>query len=116
MPRPGRIGTYQAAFTVPNLNREEKRLPISSVVLSSQRVPLTEALFTVQKGAAQLANPLVFDGQKLIPSVTRVFSKSRDMYVFLQAYQRNATTTQPLVAFVTFLKGDRRCSRRTRSR
>ena len=104
----GRIGTYQAAFTVPNLLREEKRLPISSVVLSSQRVPMTEALLTVQKGAAQLTHPLVFDGQKLFPSVTRVFSKSRDMYVFLQAYERNATTTQPLVAFVTFLKGDQK--------
>jgi VWFA-related protein len=104
----GRIGTYQAAFAVPNLMKELKRLPISSVVLSSQRIPMTEALLTVQKGAAQLTNPLIFDGQKLFPSVTRVFSKSRDMYVFLQAYERNATTTQPLVAFVTFLKGDQK--------
>jgi hypothetical protein len=62
----------------------------------------------VQKGAAQLTNPLIFDGQKLFPSVTRVFSKTRDMYVFLQAYQRGATTTQPLVAFVTFLRGDQK--------
>ena len=84
----GRIGTYQAAFTVPNLMREEKRMPISSVVLSSQRVPLGDALYTVQqKLAAEAVNPLVYDGQKLIPSVTRVFSKSRDLYVFLQAYQ-----------------------------
>jgi len=44
-------------------------------------------------------------GEKLIPSVTRVFSKSRDMYVFLQAYERAATTTQPLFAFVTFYRG-----------
>ena len=36
----GRIGTYQTSFTVPNLNREERELPISTVVLSSQRVPL----------------------------------------------------------------------------
>jgi VWFA-related protein len=104
----GRIGTYQAAFAVPNLMREEKRLPISSVVLASQRVPMSEALLTVQKGAAQLTDPLVYDGQKLFPSVTRVFSKSRDMYVFLQAYQHGATATQPLVAFVTFLKGDQK--------
>ena len=104
----GRIGTYQAAFTIPNLMREQKRLPISSVVLSSQRVPMTTRCSRVQKGAAQLTNPLVFDGQKLFPSVTRVFSKSRDMYVFLQAYERGATTTQPLVAFVTFFKGDQK--------
>ena len=44
-----------------------------------------------QKTAADAVNPLVFDGQKLIPSVTRVFSRSRDLYVFLQAYERGAT-------------------------
>jgi VWFA-related protein len=102
----GRIGTYQASFAVPNLNREELRLPISSVVLSSQRVPMTEALFSVQQRlAADAVNPLIHDGQKLIPSVTRVFSRSRDLYVFLQAYERAATTTQPLVAFVSFYRG-----------
>jgi VWFA-related protein len=103
----GRIGTFETAFSIPNLNREEKRLPISSVVLSSQRVPLSDALYTVrQKLPADAVNPLVQDGHKLIPSVTRVFSKSRDFYVFLQAYQRAATTTQPLIAFVTFYRGD----------
>jgi hypothetical protein len=98
----GRIGTYQASFTIPNLNREEKRLPISSVVLGSQRVPLGDELYSVKNAAAQAANPLVHDGQKLIPSVTRVFSRGRDMHVFLQAYERGAARTQPLLAFVTF--------------
>jgi VWFA-related protein len=105
----GRVGTFQAGFTIPNLNREDKRIPISSVVLASQRVPFGDAIYTVQKSDSDKnvnANPLVFDGQKLIPSVTRVFSKSRDMYVFLQAYERGAATTQPLVAFVTFYKGE----------
>jgi VWFA-related protein len=102
----GRVGTFQTAFTVPNLNREEKRIPISSVVLSSQRVPFGDALYNAQKNDAQAANPLVYDGQMLIPSVTRVFSKSRDLYVFLQAYERGATSTQPLVAFVTFYRGE----------
>jgi hypothetical protein len=103
----GRMGTYQTSFTVPNLNREEKRIPISSVVLGGQRVPLGDALYSVeQKISAEAVNPLVFEGQKLIPSVTRVFSKSRDLYVFLQAYERNATSTQPLVAFVTFYRDD----------
>ena len=101
----GRIGTYQAAFTVPNLMREELRLPISSVVLSSQRVPMADALHTVQNGAAQFTHPLVYDGEKLFPSVTRVFSRTRELYVYLQAYERGAETTQPLVAFVTFFKG-----------
>jgi len=103
----GRIGTYQTSFTVPNLNREETRIPTSSVVLASQRVPIADSLHSVQqKVAADAANPLIYDGQKLMPSVTRVFSKSRDLYVFLQAYERGATTTQPLVAFVSFYRGD----------
>jgi hypothetical protein len=34
-----------------------------------------------------------------------VFSRSRDLHVFLQAYQRAATTTEPLVAFVSFHRG-----------
>ena len=103
----GRIGTFQTSFTIPNLVREERRVPTSSVVLASQRIPLDDALYSVRRnGAAQAANPLVSDGLKLVPSVTRVFSKRRDLYVFLHAYQRAATTTQPLAAFVTFYKDD----------
>jgi VWFA-related protein len=101
----GRIGTYLASFTIPNLNREDKRVPISSVVLGSQRVPVGNALYSVkQKVATDSVNPLVSDGQRLMPSVTRVFSKGRDLYVFLQAYQRNASTILPLVAFVSFYR------------
>jgi VWFA-related protein len=102
----GRIGTYQSGFTIPNLNRELKRVPISSVVLSSQRVPLSSALYAVKKGAAPSVDPLVFDGAQLIPSVTRVFSTSRDLYVFLQAYERNEATMPPLVAFVSFYRDE----------
>jgi VWFA-related protein len=103
----GRIGTYQAAFTIPNLEREDKRLPISTVVLSSQRVKEGDELHTVKKAAAaQAASPLMFEGQKLVPSVTRVFSKTKDLYVFLQAYERKYDAMQPLVAYVTFYRGE----------
>jgi len=107
----GRIGTYQTEFIVPNLNKEAVRLPISSVVLSSQRTAMQDALFTAGKNKAareQAANPLIEDGQKLLPSVTRVFSKSRDMYAYLQAYERETETMQPLAAYVVFLRGEER--------
>jgi hypothetical protein len=42
----GRIGTYQTVFIVPNLNKAMKQLPISSVVLSNQRVDTNQALFS----------------------------------------------------------------------
>jgi VWFA-related protein len=100
----GRIGTFQTTFVIPNLNKEEKRIPISSVVLSSQRIDLKDALYNAdkKKDREETVNPLVVNGQKLIPSVTRVFSKSKAMYVYLQAYEPTAPNTEPLVAFVGF--------------
>jgi hypothetical protein len=104
----GRIGTYETTFVIPNLNKEVKRIPVSSVVLSSQRVDLKDAIYNALKSKeqAETTNPLVQDGQKLIPSVTRVFSKSRDMYVYLQAYEPGVTTATPMVAFVAFYRGE----------
>jgi hypothetical protein len=103
----GRIGTYDTGFEIPNLNKEDKRIPISSVVLSSQRVDLKDALYNAlkDKDRSETTNPLVQDGQKLIPSVTRVFRQNQDLYVYLQAYEPAATAVEPLVAFVTFYKG-----------
>jgi VWFA-related protein len=114
----GRIGTYQTEFTIPNLNKETTRVPISSVVLSSQRVDTKDALYTVNKGKEQIKNdaknPLVQEGLKLIPSVTRVFSTARELYVYLQAYQGSPTGTAaasapakpatPLIAFVSLYR------------
>jgi len=118
----GRIGTYQSTFVIPNLNKEEKRIPISSVVLASQRVDLKEAIYDAAKAKDRAkedaVNPLVQDGKKLVPSVTRVFSQNRSIYVYLQAYKPSAgsaasipaptaTTpgsspkSEPLMAFVT---------------
>ena len=57
------------------------------------------------KDQAEVTNPLVQDGQKLIPSVTRVFSKGREMYVYMQAYEPDVASAQPLVAFLTFYRG-----------
>ena len=105
----GRIGTFQTSFAIPNLMKEEEAIPISSVVLSSQRVDPREALFSTERNklfaAEFVVNPLVVGGQKLLPSVTRVFSKSRDMYVYLQAYEHYVPTAQPLLAFVNFYSG-----------
>jgi VWFA-related protein len=108
----GRIGTFQTSFVIPNLNKETKRVPTSSVVLSSQRIDIKDAIFNAGKekdNAKEAAvNPLVMNGQKLIPSVTRVFSKGRDLYVYLQTYQEGSATPptppQPLIAFVTLYR------------
>lgn len=87
----GRIGTYQTSFSIPNLIKAQDRVPISAVVLSSQRVDLKDALYDAEKAKArakdEAANPLVQDGKKIIPSVTRVFSTGHKLSVFFQAYK-----------------------------
>jgi hypothetical protein len=51
-------------------------------------------------------NPLVQNGEKLVPSVTRVFRKDQEMYVFLEAYEPTASKTQPVVATLAFYRGN----------
>lgn len=116
----GRIGTFHTQFTIPDLNKVTTHVALSSVVLGSQRVDIHDALYNAQRGKEQAkddaANPLVQNGQKLIPSVTRVFNVDRTMYVYLQAYERDqagvTNTPQPaaglaetpLFAYVTFYR------------
>jgi VWFA-related protein len=105
----GRIGTFQTSFVVPNLSKETKRVPISSVVLSGQRQPYANAIYNVANGKEQAkqtaVDPLVQNGQQLVPSVTRVFSNGRSLYVYLQAYEQGAATAQPLMGYVSFYQG-----------
>jgi len=106
----GRVGTFQTTFVIPNLNKVTKTIPISSVVLSGQRVDVKDALYNATHGKQEAknlaANPLVQNDRKLIPSVTRVFSTQRELYVYLQAYAGSLSNSvgpsgqPPLVAFV----------------
>ena len=62
--------------------------------------------FSAQRDRTLLdANPLIEGGKRLVPSVTRVFKRDQEMYVYLQAYEPAAETTQPLVATVSFIRG-----------
>ncbi len=106
----GRIGTYQTEFVIPNLNKEDKRIPISAVVLGSQRVQFNQALYDAAKAKDRTkddaVNPLVSGGTKLIPSVTRVFSTTRQIYVYFQAYKQVPSPgNPPLFAFVSLYRG-----------
>jgi hypothetical protein len=105
----GKMGTFAAKFVVPNLSvsANVNSLPISSVVLSNQQEKLTNTI-----GGAGMNmrlfnyNPLVQNGEKLVPSVTRVFRKDQEMYVFLEAYEPTAVKTQPVIATLAFYRGN----------
>jgi VWFA-related protein len=102
----GKIGTFEQKFVIPDLTTDQPTLPTSSVILSNQRQLLSDALYSADKDQKLAnANPLVEDKQKLIPSVTRVFKKSQDLYVYVETYEPLASTTEPIVANVGFYRG-----------
>jgi hypothetical protein len=102
----GKMGTFETAFTVPDLTAETRKLPISAVVLGNQREKLSDALVTAEKDKKLLAaSPLINNTEKLVPSITRVFRKDQQMYVYLEAYQPAAATTEFMVATLSFYRG-----------
>jgi len=102
----GKMGTFETKFVVPDLTSERNYLPISSVVLSYQRENLDATVASAERDKKLIAaSPLVQEGRKLVPSVTRVFRKDQDLYVYLEAYQPAAEKTQPMLAAVSFYRG-----------
>ena len=82
----GKMGTFETNFTVPDLSTE-KSLRLSSVIWSSQRDPVAAAIGSANNDKRALANhPLVQDGHKIVPSITRVFRKDQNMYVYFEVY------------------------------
>jgi VWFA-related protein len=83
----GKMGTFETNFAIPDLGEEKAYSRVSSVVWSNQREALDEAVGAAERRKKVLAtHPLVHDGQKLIPSITRVFRKEQAMYVYLEVY------------------------------
>jgi VWFA-related protein len=105
----GKMGTFETTFQVPDLYTKNDDLRISSVVWSSQRQAMTDAVGSADNSKKVLsANPLIENNQKLIPSITRVFRKAQNLYVYLEAYDpaTDPTDKKPnLVASVSFFKG-----------
>jgi hypothetical protein len=110
----GKMGTFETAFIVPDLTTPQRGLPISSVVWSNQREPLTASVGDLSIKKKLLAiHPLVMDGQKLVPSITRVFRKDQNLYVYFEVYDpaTNAAHPKPSVAAtLSFYRGKAKVS------
>ncbi len=106
----GKMGTFETKFTIPDLyGVQDSSLRLSSVVWANQRVPLSSAVGAAERDKKLLAShPLVQEGQKLIPSITRVFRKSQDLYVYTEVYdpasEQGGKTTN-LAATLSFFRG-----------
>lgn len=74
--RSGRIGSFETDVRIPDLRKTPLRM--SSVVLSSQRVPVTRKSKSFQ--------PLVSEQTELLPSVTHVFTQEQQLYLQYEVY------------------------------
>lgn len=70
----GRLGSFESDFVVPDIKKAP--LKMSSVVLASQRQPNTR----------KTQNPLVRDGNELVPNIAHVFRPDQHLYFFYEVY------------------------------
>ena len=104
----GKMGTYETKFTIPDLAPDKPAiLKTSSVIWSSQRHPITDSIASVEKKKILEADPLVQDGQKLVPSITHVFRKDQNLYVYMEVYDPGLDETQKpsVAATLSFYRG-----------
>jgi VWFA-related protein len=84
----GKVGTFEQQLVVPQ--RAATRMTLSSVLLSSQLVPVEKSADVQTKTLGTRANlaatPLEMAGERIVPSVTRYFTQQQTLYVFFQAY------------------------------
>jgi len=71
----GRVGTFESDLVIPDLRKE--KIKISSLMLSSQKVAA---------GKKSQLNPLVSDGQEIIPNIAHVFTPEQSMTLYYEVY------------------------------
>ena len=92
----GRMGTFETTFRVPETWPEREWISISSVVWSAQREALSAAAGRADTNQKRMAaHPLVRDGAKLIPSVTRVFRRDQSLIAYAELYQPSRSSDHP---------------------
>ena len=105
----GKMGTFESKFVVPDLNVPSKMLHTSSVIWSNQREPMTASVASVEKNKKILAaHPLIQDGQKLVPSITRVYRTNQSLFVYIEVYDpalTPGTKTPDIMASLSFFQG-----------
>jgi VWFA-related protein len=106
----GRVGTFEENITLPSA--EADRLQLSSVLLSSQLLVVQKNSEIEKKALAMDArmknSPLDVGGQRIVPSVTRVFTTQQNMYVFFQAYLPFKAPSDKLRAGLVFFSNGQR--------
>jgi VWFA-related protein len=107
----GKMGTFETNFVIPDLTAS-RDLRMSSVILSSQIEAVKAAVGSADSDKRALVNhPLIQNGQKTVPSITRVFRKDQTLHVYFEVYDPAADAiakTPSLSAQVELLQGARK--------
>ena len=84
----GKMGTFDTRFVVPDLAADSMTLKTSSVIWSGQKDALKAAVGAAEKTNQKTAeaDPLIFGAEKIVPSITRVFRRSQNMYIAFDVY------------------------------
>jgi len=92
----GRMGSFETDLVVPDL--EKAPVKLSAIVLASQMQPA---------GKGKSENPLVKDGNELIPNVTHVFSSGQHLYFYYEVYDpgREGKEGVHVLSNVAFFRG-----------
>lgn len=105
----GRMGSFETDFTIPDF--KSTPLKISSIVMASQLQAAPKK---------DTSNPLVRNGEEIVPSVTRVFSANQHLYLYYEVYEpaketafetgaaqdKNAKPGVRVMSSVAFFQGD----------
>jgi VWFA-related protein len=102
----GKMGTFEMKFAVPDLGKQTSTVRMSSVVWSNQREPLAASVGSAGTSKKVLeAHPLVEDGQKLVPDITRVFRKDQRLLVYFEVYDPGAEASPSVTAELMVFRG-----------
>jgi VWFA-related protein len=84
----GKMGTFDARFTVPDLSADTSGLKLSTVILSNQREPVTAVVGTAERFSRKeaRANPLIVGDTKVVPNINHVFRRNQSLYVNFDVY------------------------------
>jgi len=101
----GKMGTFEMKFTIPDLSKQSA-VRMSSVVWSNQREALSASVGTAGTSKRLLdAHPLVENGQKLVPDITRVFRKDQKLYVYFEVYDPGLEASPSVTAELMMFRG-----------
>jgi len=108
----GHIGTFEQTLRLPPW--QGQYLQVSSILLSSQVEAVRKSAEVQTKAEGRAAkidhNPLEVGGERVIPSVTRVFTSDQRLYVVFQAYFPQKTDPSKLRAGLVLFRNGVRAS------